>query len=743
MKKNKMLTTLVLSSLLVGCNVTLGGTSNNSEDINSASSSENISINNSENVSQVESESPATSEFHSEEELVSSEEKESNNSLEAPSTSSEADSTPVIDKNFTRYGVYSEGIFGEWSDSNSDNAKVYYKKSGAAEYIQIDEELVRNEENSTARFDILGLSSGIYDVKVITSSNETIEMKNIAVSSFDRSGFAHFNNSKSVGGYNNDGTVREGATIIYVTEENKNTVKHNGKTGLGNIITSPGSKPLIIRMIGRVSTRSFDQDKKTYTRDDKLGITDLNGLVNKDNGDNSYWNMGSLVSTGGLTLEGVGENAEIFQWGFTIKNSKYVEVRNITFTDYPEDACAIEGSSEDATGCQYVWVHNNVFNAGKNYVDQTSEQDKPNGDGATDMKQCMNVTLSYNVYNKCHKTGLVGGGDSQLSNRITFHHNYYNQCKSRLPLGRQANMHMYNNYYYKISGTTMSIRAKAYALSEYNYFDSCSNPVETASSGAVKSYNNIFKSCSGKQNATIVTDRAKTVSNSNTFNKNFDTDSSYFYYDSANKVTDVAYLSSAEQAKNDCPKYAGLCKSNPLSTGSSDIGGSNSQSSASNSSVSSITSSSVSSSETISHTPTGESTLFNAANLETADNITSNKTSGIFTVTASSSKPVSVTETDGFTSFDSSFKKVVNLQGGGSDKHRSIKFELESTATIEIYAKSNKDSEARHIEIIGDAEYVFEGITGPTKLTYTLDAGTYYVCSAASGMSIAAIRINY
>ena len=101
MKKNKMLTTLVLSSLLVGCNVTLGGTSNNSEDINSASSSENISINNSENVSQVESESPATSEFHSEEELVSSEEKESNNSLEAPSTSSEADSTPVIDKNFT------------------------------------------------------------------------------------------------------------------------------------------------------------------------------------------------------------------------------------------------------------------------------------------------------------------------------------------------------------------------------------------------------------------------------------------------------------------------------------------------------------------------------------------------------------------------------------------------------------------------------------------------------------------
>ena len=227
MKKNKMLTTLVLSSLLVGCNVTLGGTSNNSEDINSASSSENISINNSENVSQVESESPATSEFHSEEELVSSEEKESNNSLEAPSTSSEADSTPVIDKNFTRYGVYSEGIFGEWSDSNSDNAKVYYKKSGAAEYIQIDEELVRNEESSTARFDILGLSSGIYDVKVVTSSNETIEMKNIAVSSFDRSGFAHFNNSKSVGGYNNDGTVKDDATIIYVTEENKNTVKHN------------------------------------------------------------------------------------------------------------------------------------------------------------------------------------------------------------------------------------------------------------------------------------------------------------------------------------------------------------------------------------------------------------------------------------------------------------------------------------------------------------------------------------
>lgn len=753
MKKINVLKTLALTSLLFGCEVVVGSSSSetkpsspNVELSEVVSTETNISSEkeqNSESTS-FENTSSDSDVFSSEDilssdEFVSSEEKVSSEKINSEESIYSEDTSLKVDTKFTKYGSVAESIYGEWEESNANNAKVSYKVSGTSTYKEIDKELVRtsSKDENVARFDILGLSSGRYDVKVVTSTNEILEMKNVVVANYDRSGYAHFNNSKGVGAYNNDGTPKAAADIIYVTNDNKNTITYNGKKGLVNILGGLGSESVIIRIIGRIETRSFDQDSKTYNRDTALGITDLDNLINKDNGDDSYWNMCNFSSsTGGVTLEGVGDDAEFFQWGMTIKNSKYVEVRNLTFTDYPEDACAIEGSSEDCLDTQYVWLHNNVFNAGKNYVDQTNEQDKPNGDGATDMKQCMHITLSYNTYNKCHKTGLVGGSDSQKSNKITFHHNYYNQCKSRLPLGRQANMHMYNNYYYKISGTVMSIRANAYVLSEYNYFESSSNPIETKSNAVVKSFNNVFKSCSGTNNGIVVSERDKIVSNSNTFNKNFDTDASYFYYDATNKVTEVDYLTSAEQAKSDALIYSGVCKPSPLNVGDINIGGGNTSSE--------VVSSENVSSEQISSSSkpeTSESVVFNAANLTTKEKVTSNIKSGIFTVTATSEKTIKIQESSEFKSFDSSYTKIVNLEGSGSADYRSIKFTLDKSATIYIYAKSNGSE--RKIKIGGTEEYTFSAITGPTELTRNLSAGTYFVCSSNAGMSIAAIKIVY
>ncbi len=732
--KKRNLCLIAMTFMLIGCDITVSSNDNLSSYADSVESENSVinSTNSDENVISSEMESDISSD-----ELISSSE----------SSIVSSENKVSVDKAFTKYGTVAEGIYGEWLDSNASKATVSYKLVGTSKYISIDKELVRNlsSDNKTARFDILGIASGLYDVKVTTSSNSVIEMHNVSVASYDRSGYAHFNNSKGVGAYNNDGTPKSNADIIYVTDKTKNTVTYNGKTGIVNILNGVKSKTLIIRIIGRISTRSYDQDKKTYTRDDALGITDINNLSNKDDGDNSYWNMCFFSnSTGGLTIEGVGEDAEIFQWGMSIKNSKYVEVRNLTFTDYPEDACAIEGSSfdksSDTQGTQYIWIHNNVFNAGKNYLDRTPEQDKGNGDGATDMKQCSNVTISYNNYNNCHKTGLVGGGDSQLSNKITFHHNYYNGCKSRLPLGRQANMHMYNNYYYKISGTAMSIRANAYVLSEYNYFESTSNPIVTQSNAVVKSFNNKFKYCSGTNNGTEVTDRTKNVSNSNSFNTKFDTDSSYFYYDSVNKVTDVTYLTSAEQAKIDCVKYAGICKNSPLSVSTSKDDNELNSSINSSENYSEYISSESKNSET---SNVGDTILFNAADLQVESEISSNIKHGIFEITATSEKTISIKEDDSFKSFDSSYTQVVDLGGAGNESSRSIKFTLTKSAKVYIYAKSNNTSDERTIVIKGSSEYSFDPITKQTELKTSLDAGSYYVCSSSKGMSIAAIKIVY
>ena len=145
---------------------------------------------------------------------------------------------------------------------------------------------------------------------------------------------------------------------------------------------------------------------------------------------------------------------------------------------------------------------------------------------------------------------------------VTIHHNYYKQVNSRLPLGRQANMHIYNNYYYKCN-TAQDIRANAFVLSEGNYFEQTKYP-HKVNGATVKSYNDYFDNC-GSSAATIVNSRIKTLSGSckpdgSTNYTNFDIDSSKFYYDEERQVSDVSLLTTALQAKADCLKYAGVVK---------------------------------------------------------------------------------------------------------------------------------------------------------------------------------------
>ncbi|MGN0804127.1 MAG: hypothetical protein ACI4MS_01970, partial [Candidatus Coproplasma sp.] len=217
---------------------------------------------------------------------------------------------------------------------------------------------------------------------------------------------------------------------------------------------------------------------------------------------------------------------------------------------------------------QRIWLHHNTFEEGINYWDLCAEQDKHEGDGATDFKQLSYLTTSYNVHHNNHKTGLVGGSDTTKTACVTFHHNYYNNNTSRLPLGRQANMHMYNNYYYKSTGTNMSIRAGAYAFIENCYFENCSTPIEIktgdSKTGAVKLYQNVFSVKNYSSNSYIydVTDRTKVVANDNIYNQKFDTDSSAFYYDATNKVTDVSVMYTAEETKVNVPLLAGVQKRN-------------------------------------------------------------------------------------------------------------------------------------------------------------------------------------
>ena len=482
---------------------------------------------------------------------------------EQGSSSGGGQTQPVVDNaDLISYSAASESVYVIWKETSVGSAQAWYKKSGAASYTKVDGELIRKTEDGKARVDILGLAAGNYDVKIdVGSSEKDIVIENIAVTAYDRSGYAHFNYSAGVGAYKDDGTLKDGAIVVYVSENNKNTVKANGATGIADIIKSAKNKPIAVRLIGRVtSDTKISADK--YEGKYEL----IDGLTEKENsGDGSLWGQLSAEGVRNVTLEGIGDDAELFQWGVTFKRCSSIEVRNLTFTDYPEDACGIDGgSNEEMNSYGYFWVHNNVFNIGKRLFDDTDEHDKGEGDGAIDIKFCHNATYSYNVVKNCHKTGLVGGSDGNMQCNITFHHNYFLKNQSRMPLGRQANLHYYNNYFSGTTNTTMDLRANAYALSECNYFEKCKNPVKTSGGAAVKSYNDVFASCSGTNEATVVTDRTAKVSNSCSFGNAFDTDAGKFYYNTVKKASLVTYMSTAEQAKTDCLNLAGPCKANRL-----------------------------------------------------------------------------------------------------------------------------------------------------------------------------------
>ena len=152
---------------------------------------------------------------------------------------------------------------------------VYVKGGQYAEYTRIDRELVR-DYGSYGRADILGLKAGEgYEVKVVPVdangevANAATTATGIKVVNYNREGFAHLNYS-GVGAYNDDGTLKDGAKVLYVTAKTAKTVSTEvlvdkskvTRTGLQDIIDAyqkgTDTTPLAIRIIGKVTREDLD-----------------------------------------------------------------------------------------------------------------------------------------------------------------------------------------------------------------------------------------------------------------------------------------------------------------------------------------------------------------------------------------------------------------------------------------------------------------------------------------------------
>ena len=461
-----------------------------------------------------------------------------------------------------------ESAFAEWSGvSGADGYNAYIAKVGAS-YTKIDSELVRKYGDGF-RVDAVGLSAGQYTIKIVPTSSgkelgeKTMITDTLTVSAYDRSGYAHFNYTSGVGAYNDDGTLKKNAIVLYVTEETKNTVSVTSKDGttvkgIGNILNSVGQDvgggknskggkantnsdiirklaldgtPLVVRIIGNVT---LPDGLTAYDSVDFGGSVGDNGAMARMSGGKD------------ITIEGIGSDAVMNGWGlhFICQSSDYTsgigksfEVRNISFMNVPEDCVGMEGQQSNSTlsaPVERCWIHHCNFYAP--VISNPAESDKDGGDGACDFKRGQYFTNSYCYYDGYHKTNLVGSSDDSLQYNITYHHNYWKDCESRGPLARQANIHMYNNIFENQTSYCMSLRANTYIFSEYNLFLKSKNVVDDKTGGVCKSYNNSFTACSfGSGNLEIVTDKTQTVSSNNKY-ANFDTNSSLSYIPSGDYI---------------------------------------------------------------------------------------------------------------------------------------------------------------------------------------------------------------
>lgn len=212
---------------------------------------------------------------------------------------------------------------------------------------KIDAQLVR-QYKSYYRADVLGLKEGTYSVKVVPVNADGKEIagantaSNLVVKSYNREGFAHFKYA-GVGAYNNDGTLKAGAKVLYITAKTAKTVSttvNTGKqetiTGLQSIIDAyskgKDTTPIAFRIIGKVNLSDLDHISSS-----------AEGLQVKGKGAHSVMNM---------TFEGVGDDATVYGFGFLLRNTKSVEFRNFAIMRCLDDAMSLD------TKNSHVWIHN-------------------------------------------------------------------------------------------------------------------------------------------------------------------------------------------------------------------------------------------------------------------------------------------------------------------------------------------------------------------------------------------------
>lgn len=419
---------------------------------------------------------------------------------------------------------------------------------------KIDAQLIR-QYASYYRADVLGLKEGTYSVKVVPVNADGKEItgantaSNLVVKSYNREGFAHFKYA-GVGAYNNDGTLKAGAKVLYITAKTAKTVSTTVNTGKQETITG-------LQSIIDAYSKGKDKTPIAFRIIGKVNLSDLDHISSSAEG---LQIKGAMMN---MTFEGVGDDATVYGFGFLLREAESVEFRNFAIMRCLDDAMSLD------TKNSHVWIHNMDLFYGK----KGSAADQAKGDGTVDIKgDSKYVTVAYNRFWDNGKASMCGMKSETGENWITYHHNWFDHSDSRMARVRTMSVHMYNNYYQHCDVYGIGATSGSSIFMESNYFDAVKRPIMSSlqgtdamgdgtfsgeKGGLIKAYGNVFANKPANfsyipyaENNTSfdayeVSDPSeqvpvsvKTLVGGTSYN-NFDTNSSLMYAYAADKAEDV------------------------------------------------------------------------------------------------------------------------------------------------------------------------------------------------------------
>lgn len=492
--------------------------------------------------------------------------------------------------NIKQVSGWYESAYLTWELYNdADMYNVYVKSATSSTWIQLDKELIRNY-GYYGRADMVGLAAGNYQFKIEATQNGNILSGSeatsdiVEVKAYDRAGFAH-QDGVAVGAYNNDGTLKENARILYIDNNNVDKVQLsilNGKTettltGLGEILKGYEkgleTRPLSIRFIGDINMTS----SQLYGDADALQIKGKNTSTPMQ-----------------ITFEGIGNDAYLSDWGIVIVRSNNIEVRNLGIMLFNDDGISLKESVK-------VWIHHCDFFYGK----AGSDSDQNKGDGSLDVKDdSQYCTYSYLHFWDAGKMSLCGMKSESGPNYMSYHHNWFDHSDSRHPRVRRMSVHVYNNYYDGVAKYGIGVTTGSSLFAESNYYRNTNRPMMSSKQGTdatgegtfsgenggiIKSYGNLFIECGNHFSyitANSVENSGATAVNSSSFDAyhattrdekvpstytalsgetsydNFDTDSKLMYTYTPDAAIDVPAKVQAQAGRIQGGDFTWLCFDN-------------------------------------------------------------------------------------------------------------------------------------------------------------------------------------